>query len=214
MADSSEDVFAPWYNPASRRRYRRWAVDVPAYVDVDGTPHYCLLFDISPQGARLRFADGTAPEVGTEVMFDLEGYGQIAAVVRHGGSGVVGIMFLHDEAAEVRLARWLLEVKPTRRQARHACRIDASVRFGKREFPCVVTDISRSGAAIEMEQVDLLAGSSEVELVLPGYAPIAASVRHIAGKTVGLMLIDGFHGELPVAQPLSAASSRKAGNWS
>jgi len=213
MTVSSKDDFVPWQNPASRRRYRRWAVDLPVYVDVDGDPHYCLLFDISPGGARLRVIDGATPPVDTEVFVDLEGYGQIPAVVRHSAANIIGLMFLHDEADQVRLARWLIQAKPTRRQARHPCRIDATVRFGERELACVVTDLSRSGAAIQIEEAGQFVPSSEVKLLLPGYQPITASVRHVVGDTVGLMLIDGFHGELPNADASPPPSSRKAGGW-
>lgn len=212
MADSFKDVFAPWNNPASRRRFRRWSVDLPVYLDVDDNPHYCLLYDISPRGARLRIVDGATPKVDADVVLDLEGYGRIPAVVRHSAAGVVGLMFLHDDSAQEHVARWLLESKPTRRQARHDCRIEASVRTGGQELSCLVTDISRLGAAIQVAEAGQLTTSSEVQLLLPGYRPIAASIRYVLGNTVGLMLIDGFHGELPVADSAGVPPTKKAGS--
>jgi len=69
--------------------------------------------------------------------------------------------------------------------------------IGEREVDCVVTDLSRSGAAALVSQATGLLPGSEVRLVLPEYGDIAASVRHVDGDNVGLLLIDGFQGELP-----------------
>jgi hypothetical protein len=68
-----------------------------------------------------------------------------------------------------------------------------------RDYPCTVINLSRNGAAITMSDISKLVISSEVILYLPGYGSIAASVRHNDGNTVGLVLIDGYLGDLPPA---------------
>ena len=42
--------------------------------------------------------------------------------------------------------------------------------------------------------------SSEVLLRIPGYGSIGASVRYVDGTKVGLMLIEGYQGPLPLDQ--------------
>jgi hypothetical protein len=136
---------------------------------------------------------------GMEITLEIEGYGAVPARVRHADSGIVRIMFLHGEDGEEGLARWLLWLKPQRQQTRYACQIEASLRLLHRDYPCTVFNLSRNGAAITMSDISKLVISSEVILYLPGYGSIAASVRHNDGNTVGLVLIDGYLGDLPPA---------------
>ena len=197
LRDTAKGPF-PWNKETpSKRRYRRWSVEMPTYIDVGGATHYSTITDISPDGARLRLMEETEIAVGTEVSVDLEGYRVIRAEVRHNAGGILGLMFLHDETDAVALARWMVEKKPPRRQTRHECHIEATLNFLGIEVACVVTDISRTGATISIEETGNLVISSEVLLKLPGHSSIAASVRHVEGTSVGLMLIDGYQGELP-----------------
>ena len=181
----------------SRRRYRRWMVDLPAYVVADGKTLYCLIYDITPAGARLRVVAGGELLAGRKVSIDLEGYGQIPAEVRHSTLGVAGLAFLHGANDEARFAHWLARLRPHRRQRRYSCHLPAVLVLGAAEIPCVVTDLSRSGAAAQVKDSERLARGSELKLVLPHCEPIAASVRYVEGGTVGLLLIDGYQGELP-----------------
>jgi hypothetical protein len=48
-----------------------------------------------------------------------------------------------------------------------------------------------------VESIERLSRGTEVRLLLPRGESIAASVRHAAGNHVGLLLIDGYQGELP-----------------
>ena len=181
----------------ARRRYRRWLVDLPAYLEAGGTTRYCLIHDIAPAGARLRVVGGGTLEPGTEVVLDLEDYGRIPARARHNAHESIGLQFLHDAAGEAKLRAWLLEARPPRRQHRHKCHLPAVLVTQSGDVACIVTDLSRAGAAAQVESTEHLQLADEVELILPDCEPIAASVRRIEDHKVGLLLIDGFQGELP-----------------
>jgi len=181
----------------SRRRYRRWVVDLPAYIDAAGNTFYCLIYDITPAGARLRVVSGGELAPNADVFLDLEGYGQIPALVRHSSQDNVGLQFLHDERGEAQLHDWLFAVRPARRQHRYSCRLPAMLAIREDRVACIVTDLSRSGAAVEVAAPGRLSTGDEVRLMLPEQDAIAASVRHIEGNSVGLLLIDGYQGELP-----------------
>ncbi len=197
MSANGASDFAPWQLPTAKRRFRRWSVDVPAYVDVGSASHYCTVTDISPGGARARLLDAEPLVLGTEVCLDLDGYGSVPAEVRHSASGVLGLRFRLDEAEQLVLAQWLASANIERRQRRYTCHIEGLIRTAGAETPCLVTDISRTGAGIRVEEAGNLVLSDEIVLTLPGRAPMAAIVRHIAGEKVGLILVDGYEGELP-----------------
>ena len=98
---------------------------------------------------------------------------------------------------EKKLSEWLAAFRPSRPDTRYECQLEASIRTSDFELLAIVTNISRSGAAATTAEVHRLVISSEVILVLPGYGTFAAEVRHIEGNNVGLMLIDGYEGQLP-----------------
>ena len=163
--------FAPWRLPTTKRRFRRWSVDVSAYVEVGAISLYCTITDISPGGARARLLDAKPLALGTEVDLDLKGYGSVPAEVRHSASGVLGLMFLLDDADQIVLARWLVSANLERRQTRYACHIEGLIRTAGAETPCVVTDLSRTGAGIRVEEAGNLVLSDKIVLILPGQAP-------------------------------------------
>ena len=92
----------------ARRRHRRWTTDVAAFVDVAGQSYSCRVADVSPGGARICLLEAIQIGVGSEVAFDLEGWGEIAAKVRHGATDVLGLEFMLLEGEEVELTLWLL----------------------------------------------------------------------------------------------------------
>lgn len=179
------------------RRFRRWTVEISGYVEVDTVSHYCTITDISPGGARVRLLDVEPLDPGTEVRLDLEGYGSIPAEVRHSVSGVLGLMFLLDDAEQTGLGRWLVSANLDRPDTRYAYNIQAFLRATSGAYACVVTDLSRTGAGITVPDARGLAVSDEVVLTLPGHAPMAALIRYIVGDKIGLTLIDGYEGRLP-----------------
>ena len=186
---------------ASKRQHLRWLVELSALLEFDGTTYYCTIKDITPRGAGILLVQDTMLAEGMEITLEIEGYGAVPARVRHADSGVVRIMFLHGEDGEEGLARWLLWLKPQRQQTRYACQIEASLRLLHRDYPCTVINLSRNGAAITMSDTSHLVISSEVEVDLPDYGSIAASVQRIDGDTVGLVLIDDYLGKLPPEIP-------------
>ncbi len=192
------ETLGPWRKePLSRRKYRRWQVNLPAVLHVAGEPHNCWIHDLSPGGAQVaaETAGRLAPE--RDVVLYLGGYGSVDAQVRYSRDRRLGLAFLTEEEARVSLARHLVSLRPARRPARHEARIEATIRSTHAEMTCVVENLSRTGARIQLAEPRHLLLSEEVLLVLPGYGSIAATVRHLDGSRIGLFLTDGFEGPLP-----------------
>lgn len=197
MSKSGDDAFAPWGLPPDKRRFRRWSVEVPTYVEVDSISYYGILTDVAPSGGRVRLLEARAFEAGSAATLDLEGFAMIPAEIRHSVPGVLGLRFVLDDEQQLRLANWLLDAKLHRRRTRHACSVSASLTTAHGTLPCIVTDLSRNGAALTLQAPASLAPSSEVVLALPGHGPLAAIIRHHSERKVGLMFVDGYEGRLP-----------------
>ncbi len=181
------------------RRFRRWQVDIPIFIEAEDQTHYCSVYDISPGGARVRPLQGDELPVGTRVSLDLEFFGHVEAEVRHQAGGIVGLRFLHDASREAALSTWLVDTRPERRQIRYSCAIPSRIVAGARKHACTVVNLSRSGAGATSDEAGRLVAGSDVVMELPGYGTMAATVRHIQGAMVGLSLIDGYDGPLPPA---------------
>ena len=93
---------------ASERHYRRWGVDVGAVVRVGDQSFKCVVFDLSPGGARVKLRGPLELDIGTKVELALEGLEEIVSEVRHSQGDVLGLMFLHDSDEQVRLASYML----------------------------------------------------------------------------------------------------------
>ena len=173
---------------------------MPAVVHVAGKKRHCLVLDLSPGGAKLEFEDGEPLDVGTEVVLSLEQYGSISADVRFAEDGKNGIMFIHEAADETRLAGYLLSLQPPRNPVRHAVATEATVTSATGvRCPCFVESISRDGAGILADEAGQLGEDDEVVLSLPEHGDIAATVRHVDGRQIGLKFHEEFDAELPVS---------------
>ena len=64
----------------------------------------CLVYDLSPGGARVELCEPRNLDTGTEVALQLAGLDQIASEVRHSQDRVLGLMFLHDSVQQVEIA--------------------------------------------------------------------------------------------------------------
>ena len=83
-------------------------VEVGAMLRV-GEQHFeCLVYDLSPGGARVELRESQYPDIGSEVVLQLGGLDQIASEVRHSQGGVLGLMFLHDSDQHVQIASYML----------------------------------------------------------------------------------------------------------
>jgi PilZ domain len=204
----NDAALSPWESPTDKRRFRRWLIEVSAYLEVESRFYYVTLTDITPSGARARLLEARLFAEDAEAVLDLEGFGCIPAEIRHGVAGVLGLKFILDDERQMALATWLVDAHLQRRHTRYVCRIPALLALGAQELSCVVTDLSRSGAGIQLPDVSVLASSSEVMLTLPDHRPIATIVRHVSEERVGLMFVDSYEGELPPAE--TAATKRPA----
>ena len=171
-----------------------------AIAHVAGEERRCLVLDLSPGGAKLEFEDGEPLDVGTEVVLALEQYGSISADVRFAEGGKNGIMFIHETGDEARLARYLLSLQPPRNPVRHAVATEATVTSAAGvRCPCFVESISRDGAGILADEAGQLGEDDEVVLSLAEHGDIAATVRHVDGRQVGLEFRQKLDAEFPVS---------------
>ncbi len=180
------------------RRFRRGQVGIPIFIEADDQTHYCSVYDISPGGARARPLQGDAMPVGTRVSLDLEFFGHVDAEVRHQAGGIVGLRFLHDASREAALSTWLVDTRPERRQIRYSCAIPSRIVVGARKHACTVVNLSRSGAGAPSDEAGRLVTKRRGH----GTAELWHHGRHGGshpGGMVGLSLIDGYDGPLPLA---------------
>ena len=69
-------AYTPWEKAsASRRRFRRWFVDMPTVLYVAGAPHDCTIRDLTPASAGVQLESAEEIADGTEVALDLGGFG-------------------------------------------------------------------------------------------------------------------------------------------
>jgi hypothetical protein len=101
-------------------------------------------------------------------------------------------MFLHDEVGEVALARFLISRRPSRRAPRLQLSARAVLTPRKAQVFGTVSDISRTGASVLIDNSAAFAEDDEVLLNIPGHGEIAATVRRVANDRIGLM----FHRQL------------------
>ena len=197
-AEAAADRADAWGGDVpSQRRFRRWETDFAAEIEIAGRPRWCRVADISPGGARVHLDQPATVELGEALSLYLEGFGTVVACVRHAAPGVLGLEFEIEDDRQVELARWLVARQPGRRQERRKCYIEAGFRTGGVEYPCVVTDLSPTGAGLASRHAGVLAVASELTLLLPDQAPLAATIRHVDGEVIGVMFMDRFEGELP-----------------
>lgn len=99
------------------RLYERWR-PMTAVLRSGSKSYQCVVLDISPGGAAIwTEASAEVPE-GAEVQFTPDGHEALPAEVVRLSGGVLGLMFLIDEAPRRALAAWLT----ARRQAAPAGR--------------------------------------------------------------------------------------------
>lgn len=73
----------------------------------------CLVTDISPRGAGVRFHEVHRLEIGTGATLRLLSYGLIRSEVRHCERTTVGVLFLHQGARDDEMVRWLASMHIT-----------------------------------------------------------------------------------------------------
>jgi hypothetical protein len=185
--DGESEDLAPWraIDP-SRRRFRRWTVDLEAELRLAERTFTCLVHDLSPGGARIDLTGTEAPAIGTEVVLTMDGYGSISSEVRYAEGGELGLRFIHDSADEVRLARFLVAQAPPRQPPRHAVEIGGLLTAGNVQVSCAVADLSDSGARVRLRDTDHLSEGDRVVLHIDGHGDLAATVRRIGDAEIGV----------------------------
>lgn len=188
MYTTIKNNLAAWRKEGqTRRRLRRWSVNIVATIWIDDHAVECTVTDLSPAGARVKLAQGRRVHIGSETVLHLEGYGSIPSEVRYSDGEALGLMFLHDEQGEVDLARFLVAQKPARQTPRSKVEVQATLTPRKAQAPCTVDDVSRNGACVLLDDTRGFVENDEVVLSIEGYGDIVATVRYVADGRVGLM---------------------------
>ena len=204
MSEPSDDdmqAFAP--DAALGRRHRRWFVDFETTVALDGRALSCTVLDLSPGGACVRLLEPGEMAAGAVLEFELPGYGPISAEVRYDASGELGLMFLHEEDGEVEVARYLVAIEQNRPSKHRDVQRDVVLRAGGVELTCILSEISRLGATVLVDETRHLSPDQEVTLDLPDVGRIPASVQRVEGREVGLAFLQQLEDvpSIPAAKP-------------
>ncbi len=199
MTLNGDKTLVPWRKQTTsrRRRLRRWTVNIQAVIWIGDQATECLVQDLSPAGARIQLSEIKSVAIGTQIRLDLESFSAIPAEVRYSADGTRGLMFLHDEDAEVELARFLVSIRPERPDPRQKSGAMALLTPKKAQSACVLRDISRLGASITMNDAAHLAPEDEVILSIEGYGDVEATVRQDEDGILGLTFHKALSGELP-----------------
>ncbi|MDP6706766.1 MAG: PilZ domain-containing protein [Alphaproteobacteria bacterium] len=210
MSDSVGDFGPEDDQTTIERRLRRWSVDFETTLSIAGARMTCRTVDLSPNGACVVISDPHYLVSGDQLLFELPGYGGIEAEVRYKGEGFLGLMLLHDDAGEVALARYLVDVEQSRRPPRDD--VGAAVRLtaGGIETTCIVEDISRIGARVLVDDIRLFTIDQEVSIEIEGIGPIAAAVQQLGDREIGLIFLQQLAGE-PVLDVPAAGGRRGTG---
>ena len=134
---------------------------------------------------------------GIHDMGGMDGFGPIPAEVRHTVDGYTGLLFLLDEASEIRLARHLVSMHPDSEEQPRTLVREATLRPRGAEAACVVEDFSRTGARILSNDTRHLMEGDDLVLRIAGFGDIAAVVRRVEGSEVALSFHHALVGELP-----------------
>ena len=108
------DLAAWLVDDDARRRYKRWEVAEQATLTIEQARQSCVIQNISPDGACVVFEKASELPELHRVVLELEGFGQIPSEVRYVMDDKVGLMFLHDMAAQRAMAHWLLILQSER----------------------------------------------------------------------------------------------------
>lgn len=191
MSSEESSVYRAWQAAdSSRRRFRRWFVDMPSTLYIGNEANRCVIGDLSPLSAGVRLAQAKALAVGTEVALDLGGFGSVSAEVRSSDHLHLGLKFLHDERDARVLARHLISLPPARRIGRRRAALKAILSTGNGDYPCTIEDISRIGACMLLGGVAPLSAGDVVAVRGEGFPETSASVRWSDGLRLGLMFLE------------------------
>ncbi len=194
--------------PVERRRFRRVRVDLSGriFVPSDSIELACQVVDLSAGGASLQA--GSLPEVGTQIVLYLDGFGRFEGTVVRRESDAVGIRFSStqhklnrtDEQLALFLNKTLTGDLALRRHPRsptsglaHYTRNDGSM------IACEVLNLSFSGVSVKTLVRPLIG-----EFVLIG--KLVGRVARYHDNGIGIEFV-GLGPEKPTADHLLASTS-------
>ena len=183
-------TYNPWqHGSPSRRRFRRWFVDMPTVFYIAGAPLPCIIQDLTPVSAGIQLGSAEEVSVGTKVALDLGGLGTVQARVQSRDRRHVGLEFIQQDQQAVQLAEDLLDTSPERRLPRLKTNLKAHLIVGADAHACVIEDISRLGACVVMARTPVPNVGDEVTLRRDTDGDATASVRWVSELRVGFMFL-------------------------
>ncbi len=187
---------APWQAiDPSRRRFRRWTVDLEAELGFRDKAFACPVSDLSPGGARVDLGPDETLAIGTEIVLTMEQYGSISSEVRYAAGPELGLRFIHDPADEIRLARFLVSLAPPRQPPRHPVEIGGLLTAGNVQVSCTCADLSETGARVCLRDVGDLEVGDRVMLHIDGHGELAATVRRVGECEISVEFSQAPEGE-------------------
>ena len=92
---------------ADRRRAKRFQVDLPGTVTVDGRAYPATISDVSSGGARIMLRTPIAMVRSADIILSIQGFGAIPARIVRAENRFWGVSFLNPQQHRFRLIGWL-----------------------------------------------------------------------------------------------------------
>ena len=189
MVDFTHDKILKSWQTADyeRRHYRRWQINECGVVKYSSTQVPCLVHDISPGGACVRFDNWEKLALHDKIVLQLKGLAPLVAEVRSARDGQLGLAFLHVIQGQQALAKWLTDEESTKRQHRRnniVC--PATLYVNEHAYHCSVQNVSLGGAKIEGEEITLIQLSTEIALEISEMEAIQGNIRYKIRHSIGI----------------------------
>lgn len=106
---------SPQLQGAERRREKRYEVDLPGQLGVDGEVFPVTIADLSASGALIYLPN--PPTEGNICDMWITGFGDVEVKIVFSGDGLCGLMFTRPAEHRDRLLKWLTEDLADRKPA-------------------------------------------------------------------------------------------------
>lgn len=183
-----DDLLNSWLTAEhDRRHYRRLQINGIGAVKKHGTMEPCLVRDISPGGACVKFDGSEYLAVDDKIILHLDGPAHLVAEVRSALDDQLGLAFLHSNQGQQALAQWLTYEENTRhKQRRNYIVCPATLYVNEHPYRCTTQNVSLGGAKIESEEIAFLQLGTEIALEFGGMEAIRGSIRYKIQLSMGI----------------------------
>ncbi|MFO0997948.1 MAG: glycosyltransferase [Alphaproteobacteria bacterium] len=178
------------------RAEERFALDMPARATADASTAPCIVGNLSPSGAFVRFGNYPTPETGETIALSIASIGLVEGLVVRRARDGVGVRFtgVPDATREAitRLARTESKRENARRRQAIRLKLDRPARSAAngRWTTCLVADASLTGALVDFDEPPAVATGDLLTLEIPEIGIVSARVKRLAGLSAGLEFED------------------------